>query len=182
MSAPARTRQPISAALLCMGLAMGGVGLACGDSAGNDTTPTTTSTTVASSSTTATSAVPTTTAPTSTTIPTTAPTTAPPGPTAKPPTTTSAPLTSPVGTAQAAFNAWSARDVTTLERLTSATAAKVLNGREARDNVWVGPTCEGAAGSTYCTWTAERSKLVLRVGNEAASTGQAHAVTEASFS
>jgi hypothetical protein len=162
---------------LALTLAGASLGAACSDSTSTSVSTTSTSTVTSTSSSvtgSTTSAVPTTTVVASSTAPT-APTT-----TAVRTTITPSP-NSPAGLAIAAFNAWVARDVTTLERLTSATAAQVLLAREAKDNVWVGPTCEGAAGSTYCTWTAERARLVLRVGNEAASTGQTHAVVEASF-
>jgi hypothetical protein len=40
-------------------------------------------------------------------------------------------------------------------------------------------SCEGAAGSTYCTFTAGGDgTIVVRVGNEAAAQAQHQAVTE----
>ena len=41
--------------------------------------------------------------------------------------------------------------------------------------------CEGAAGSSYCTWEGDEYTLQLRILNETASTGQPHAVTEVAF-
>jgi len=39
--------------------------------------------------------------------------------------------------------------------------------------------CEGAAGSSYCTWVGTEYTLQLRILNETASVGQPHAVVEA---
>jgi hypothetical protein len=41
--------------------------------------------------------------------------------------------------------------------------------------------CEGAAGSSYCTWAGDGYTLQLRILNETASRGQLHAVTEVVF-
>ena len=41
--------------------------------------------------------------------------------------------------------------------------------------------CEGAAGSSYCTWEGDEYTLQLRILNETASTGQPHAVAEVAF-
>jgi hypothetical protein len=44
---------------------------------------------------------------------------------------------------------------------------------------WSFVQCEGAAGSSYCTFNAGGDPtIVVRVGNEAASQGAPHAVTE----
>ena len=41
--------------------------------------------------------------------------------------------------------------------------------------------CEGAAGSSYCTWQGDEYTMQVRLRNEQASTGQPHAVTEVVF-
>ena len=41
--------------------------------------------------------------------------------------------------------------------------------------------CEGAAGSSYCTWVGDEYTVQLRILNETASLGQLHAVTEVAF-
>jgi hypothetical protein len=89
---------------------------------------------------------------------------------------------SPAGYAQAVFDAWLQDDAPTIIDLsTSATAQRLLN-TDPEPDAWAGsPACEGAAGSTYCTWTSASSQLGLRVANEAASQGGPHAVTEAAF-
>ncbi|HEY1133991.1 MAG TPA: hypothetical protein VGE77_05385 [Nocardioides sp.] len=38
--------------------------------------------------------------------------------------------------------------------------------------------CEGAAGSSYCTWNGTNHDIVVRVANEAASAGQEGAISE----
>lgn len=38
--------------------------------------------------------------------------------------------------------------------------------------------CEGAAGSSYCTWTGTGYEVVVRVGNEAASAGEPGAISD----
>jgi hypothetical protein len=48
---------------------------------------------------------------------------------------------------------------------------------------WSVTSCEGAAGSTYCTFSAGGDPtVVVRVGNEAAAQGQHQAVTEVQVS
>jgi hypothetical protein len=87
--------------------------------------------------------------------------------------------TEPQAYAQAALDAWSADDAATLERLATPDAVESLGQFDLGGQSWTTPECEGAAGSTYCTWTSATAKVVLRVGNEAASTGQPQAVIEA---
>ena len=41
--------------------------------------------------------------------------------------------------------------------------------------------CEGAAGSSYCTWAGDEYTMQLRVHNEPASLGEPHAVVEVVF-
>ncbi len=49
--------------------------------------------------------------------------------------------------------------------------------------VWSSMACDGAAGSTFCTFTAFEGEvlLVVRVGNEAVLTGTGQAVAEVRF-
>jgi hypothetical protein len=150
---------------------------------GSDDTTTSATTTVATTgeATTSSTAVTTTTEPTTSS---TGATTTGASAATNPPTT--APSDSdlprdPNGYATAAFLAWQQGDDATLERLTSPAALAVLTARAPGTGDWTGPICEGAAGSSYCTWNGPEDQIVLRVANEAASTGQAHAVHEARF-
>jgi hypothetical protein len=89
---------------------------------------------------------------------------------------------SPTGYAAAAFEAWLQGDDVGLSELAAPEVAEFLKARASTDPVgWHDPVCEGAAGSTYCTWARAEVQLVIRVANEAASQGQPHAVTSASF-
>jgi hypothetical protein len=99
-----------------------------------------------------------------------------------PPSTTGSALpTVPVDQASAAFDAWSSGDMERLAALTGDVAYEVLSTRlPSEDDGWGAPSCEGAAGSTYCSWTGVGERLVLRVANEAASRGEP-AVIEATF-
>jgi hypothetical protein len=85
----------------------------------------------------------------------------------------------PEGYATAAFQAWQQGDDATLELLTSPAALAVLTAQAPGTDEWTGPVCDGAAGSSYCTWSGSGEQLVLRVANQAASTGEPHAVHEA---
>jgi hypothetical protein len=92
------------------------------------------------------------------------------------------PPDNPVDYAVATFVAWGNGDLATLEELAAPPVAGFLAARSPDDAEWESPECEGAAGSTYCTWSIPWTQLTLRVANEAASQGQPHAVTEAFFS
>jgi hypothetical protein len=84
--------------------------------------------------------------------------------------------------AQAVFDAWQSGDSATVIELSGPATAQLLLARSPGDDQWSDtPSCEGAAGSTYCTWTSGGPSLQLRVLNEAASKGAAHAVSEAAF-
>jgi hypothetical protein len=87
----------------------------------------------------------------------------------------------PVDYAVATFIAWGNGDLDTLSELAPPPVADFLAARPVDDAEWESPECEGAAGSTYCTWSIPWTQLTLRVANEAASQGQPHAVTEAFF-
>ncbi|WP_406832562.1 hypothetical protein ABEG17_07010 [Pedococcus sp. KACC 23699] len=41
--------------------------------------------------------------------------------------------------------------------------------------------CEGAAGSSYCTWQGDEYTMEIRLRNDLAGTGQPHAVIEVAF-
>ncbi|MEZ5409513.1 MAG: hypothetical protein R2761_15905 [Acidimicrobiales bacterium] len=90
--------------------------------------------------------------------------------------------TEPAAYAEAAFTAWRQGDQTRLRRLATDPAYAVLEDRPPSPNDnWSTPaTCEGAAGSTYCQWVGTGETLTLRIGNEAAATGQV-ALAEARF-
>src|SRR5690606_2196345 len=91
-------------------------------------------------------------------------------------------LDSPAAYAEATFDAWLNDDSATVIQLSEPSAAQMLLARSPGDEKWTeAPLCEGAAGSTYCTWSSVDTQLVLRVANEAASLGEPHAVTEAAF-
>jgi hypothetical protein len=87
--------------------------------------------------------------------------------------------TSPQAYAEAVFVAWQSTDGPTLRDLAEPGAVETLSATAPPRAAWTGPTCEGAAGSSYCTWTSAGITLVLRVANEAAAHGEARAVTEA---
>jgi hypothetical protein len=88
----------------------------------------------------------------------------------------------PVDYATAAFEAWLAGDSATLRQLSTDPAYEVLTGRPpAAEDGWAPePSCEGAAGSTYCQWSGTDENLILRVGNEAVANGEV-ALLEARF-
>jgi hypothetical protein len=92
------------------------------------------------------------------------------------------PPDNPVDYAVATFIAWGNGDLDTLSELAAPPVAGFLAARAPDDAEWESPECEGAAGSTYCTWSIPWTQLTLRVANEAASQGEPHAVTEAFFS
>jgi hypothetical protein len=88
----------------------------------------------------------------------------------------------PQAYATATFRAWLQGNEARLSRLAAPPVAEFLLARAPESTSgWSSPECEGAAGSTYCTWTRPETQLVIRVANEAASQGQPRAVTEASF-
>lgn len=84
--------------------------------------------------------------------------------------------------AQAAFEAWLSGQPDRLQQLATADAYQVLADRPPSDgDQWGSAQCDGAAGSTYCQWNGAGDNLVLRVENEAASSGNAQAIIEARF-
>jgi hypothetical protein len=90
--------------------------------------------------------------------------------------------TSPTRYATAAFDAWQQGNDGRLRKLATDYVADFLIAHTPDAGTWSGPACDGAAGSTYCTWSRSDAQLTLRVANETASRGRRHAVVEASFS
>lgn len=88
---------------------------------------------------------------------------------------------SPVDYAVDTFIAWGTGDLDTLSELAAPPVAGFLAARAPEDAEWESPECEGAAGSTYCTWSIATTQLVLRVASDAASQGLPHATTSAFF-
>lgn len=84
--------------------------------------------------------------------------------------------------AEAAYDAWRTGDGASVVDLAAPEVVQLLAAHPAGDG-WDGDmgSCEGAAGSVYCVAMAPGTQLVLRVANQAASTGVAHAVTQATF-
>jgi hypothetical protein len=89
---------------------------------------------------------------------------------------------SPQDYASAAFGAWLDGDLAGLDHYAAGAVVDLLAARAPEDaSGWTGPVCEGAAGSSYCTWSRAETRVTLRVANEAASQGRPDAVTSASF-
>jgi hypothetical protein len=91
------------------------------------------------------------------------------------------PGTSPSQYAQTAFDAWVRADRIELEKRGTPEVADMLEARPwTWDDEWDEQNdCEGAAGSTYCTWTGTSAHVTLRVASEQAAAGEPHAVIEA---
>ncbi len=94
---------------------------------------------------------------------------------------TSALPTDPESYAVALVEAWEHGDSEAAEQLATAEAVETLFAFESGGpGSWSLVMCEGAAGSTYCTFNAGGDPTVIvRVANGAASMGQSQAVTEA---
>ena len=79
---------------------------------------------------------------------------------------------------EAFVEAWLTGDRAFAEVLGTDEAVEAIFALEGGDG-WALDHCEGAAGSSYCTFTAGGDPtVVVRVGNEAAGLGQPDAVTE----
>jgi hypothetical protein len=143
------------------------VAASCGDDEGASTTTTeaSTSTTAAETTTSTTSTPP------ATTVPTSTPTTAATG---------QGMPTDPESYAVAFVEAWAAGDhERALELGTSAAVDTIFAYDSGGPGLWSLVQCEGAAGSSYCTFSAGGDPtIVVRVGNEAASQGMPGAVSE----
>ena len=85
--------------------------------------------------------------------------------------------------ATALIEAWERGDLDTASTLATADALDTLFSQEGGGaGTWSLEMCEGAAGSTYCTFGAGGDpRVIVRVANEAASLGQPEAVTEVQF-
>jgi hypothetical protein len=84
--------------------------------------------------------------------------------------------------AQAVFDAWVAGDGPTMVDLAARQVVELLAARSADSEDWaVSRVCDGAAGTVACSWTSSDVRLTVRVANQAASNGAAHAVIDASF-
>ena len=82
--------------------------------------------------------------------------------------------------AKAFVAAWMSSNRPRAEELATQAAVKaIFSSRDPKGPVF--KSCEGAAGSTYCTWEGTEYTLTVRVANERASAAQLQAVTEARF-
>lgn len=163
---PAR-RNELRLAVLVAGVAL--VLAACGSDGGDDGTTTTTA-----APTTTTAAPTTTTAASATTTTGAVPTTATTAATGLP--------TDPEAYATAFVQAWSSGDQATALELGTQSAVDAIFAYEG-GGTWSLVSCEGAAGSSFCTFTAGGDPtVVVQVGNEAASQGQPQAVTSVQVS
>lgn len=163
MTRTARPATAVRLAVLVAGVVL--VLAACGSDGGDEEATTTTAaptTTTAAPSTTTTAASATT---TTGAVPTTATTAA-----------TGLP-TDPQAYATAFVDAWSVGDQATALELGTQSAVDTIFAFEG-GGTWSLVSCEGAAGSSFCTFDAGGNPtVVVQVGNEAASQGQPHAVT-----
>lgn len=82
--------------------------------------------------------------------------------------------------AAAFVRAWVERNGPHLSQLGTPAAVSAVTGSTV-DQVPTLRSCDGAAGSTYCTWEGVEYTLTVRVLNEPASQREQHAVTEARF-
>jgi hypothetical protein len=86
------------------------------------------------------------------------------------------------GYATATFDAWLHGNDGHLRKLATEPVADFLSATTPGEpGEWSGPACEGAAGSSYCSWTQPDAEFVLRIRNETASLGRRHAVVDAYF-
>jgi hypothetical protein len=86
----------------------------------------------------------------------------------------------PQAYAQAFVTTWVDRDRARAAKLGIATAVNAAFA----STVKTAPTfksCEGAAGSSYCTWQGDEYTMVVRVGNERVAQHQEQAVQEVRF-
>lgn len=86
----------------------------------------------------------------------------------------------PTGTAEAVINpaqrlyrAWRKNDKKAAERVAKAEVVNVLFARTWRESDnWQSTSCEGAAGSIYCTWERPSEKLIIRYRNDPTAPGK----------
>jgi hypothetical protein len=81
---------------------------------------------------------------------------------------------------QAFVTAWVDQDRARAARLGTATAVNAAFASTVK-TAPVFKTCEGAAGSSYCTWEGDEYTMTVRVLNEKSSLRQGQAVTEVKF-
>lgn len=74
----------------------------------------------------------------------------------------------PAEVARLVAEAWAAADRGVLAALAERGVLDLLAALDAPDGPWTAAGCEGAAGSSYCRFTAPGASLTLRVANEAA--------------
>jgi hypothetical protein len=67
--------------------------------------------------------------------------------------------------ASSVFGAWTTGDLDAVREVADAAVTGLLNRLAPSRVGWDGPACEGAAGSTYCTWSSAEETVVLRVAN-----------------
>lgn len=104
------------------------------------------------------------------------------GGTAAPDPATGALPTDAQSYAQALIDAWQAGDRAAADRLGDPDEVEDLFEEDDLRGTPAFVSCEGAAGSSYCTWQGTGNEgawtVQVRVGNEAVSQGQERAVTE----
>jgi hypothetical protein len=87
---------------------------------------------------------------------------------------------SPRAYAQAFVTAWVDRDRPRAAKLAIKTAVDTAFASTVKKSPTF-TTCEGAAGSSYCTWQGDEYTMVVRVGNERVAQHQEQAVREVRF-
>lgn len=93
--------------------------------------------------------------------------------------TTPAMPSTPDAYATAFIAAWVAADRDAASALATPEVVDQLFAVDAGEAPWALVTCEGAAGSSYCTFgDGAGGEIVVRVGNEAAALGQPQAIAE----
>jgi|GEM_PF-2206651 len=89
-------------------------------------------------------------------------------------------LTIPAGTAEAVINpaqrlyrAWRKGDKKVAGRIAETEAVNMLFARTwRRSDHWRSTSCEGAAGSVFCTWERPSEKLIIRYRNDPTAPGK----------
>ena len=149
-----------------LALVLAGCGSDGGDEDATTTTTAEVTTTTAAPTTTTTAATPTTAAPSTST------------------TAAGGLPTDPQAYATAFVQAWEVGDQTTALELGTQRAVDAIFAFESGGaGSWSLVSCEGAAGSSFCTFTAGGDPtVVVQVGNEAAAQGQPQAVTSVQVS
>jgi hypothetical protein len=72
-----------------------------------------------------------------------------------------------INPAQRLYRAWRKNDKKIAERIAEGEAVNTLFARPWRkSDQWHSTSCEGAAGSVYCTWERPSEKLIIRYKND----------------